>query len=238
MLMRATRWGAFAGAGFPWLGRFVVRHPVMIVAAWLAIAAVMWLSLPSLATVAEKNPPEFLPRDAPVMVAGEAMTNAFDESGAENMIIVTLTNEKGLQPADEVVYRTLVDKLRADTADVRSTEDFVNTPELRQAMTSDDDKAWSLPVNLVGEMGTAEGQEAYANAAEIVENTTVNTSLTAHVVGGAATFDDLNEMGQRDRHVIEAATVLMVLAILILVYRNAVAMLLPLVTIGVSLVVA
>ena len=140
----------------------------MVIVAWLAIAAVMWLSLPSLAKVAEKNPPEFLPNDAPVMVAGQAMSDAFRESGADNMVVVALTNEKGLGPADEVIYRTLVDKLRADTVDVRSTEDFVHTPELRQAMTSSDNKAWNLPVYLAGEMGTAEGQQAYANVAQIV----------------------------------------------------------------------
>src|SRR6187455_701501 len=152
MLMRARGTGAFARGGFPWLGRFVVRHPLMVIAAWLAIAAVMWLSLPSMARVAEENPPEFLPSDAPVMVAGQAMADAYDEAGADNMAVVVLTNEKGLEPADEVTYRTLVDKLRADTVDVKSTEDFVHTPELRQVMTSSDNKAWNLPVYLVGEM--------------------------------------------------------------------------------------
>jgi putative drug exporter of the RND superfamily len=238
MLMRAARTGASGGAGFPWLGRLVVRHPVMIVAAWLAIAAAMLLLLPTLAKVANKNPPQFLPSDAPVLVAGQAMKDAFHEFDADNMVLVVLSNEKGLGPADEVTYRTVVDRLRADTADVRTTEDFLHTPELRQVMASKDQKAWNLPVSLTGGIGTAEGLQAYRNVAQIVEDTTANTSLSAHFVGAPATFDDVSNIGTRDQHLIEIATVLMVFTILILVYRSVVAMLLPVATIGVSLVVA
>ena len=209
--------GRFAGAGFPWLGKLLVRHPVMIVAAWLAVAAVMWLSLPSLAQVTEKNPPEFLPSDAPALVAGEAMGQAFAESDSENMILVVLSNEAGLGPADEATYQALVGKLRADTANVRATQDFVHTPEMRSVMTSRDNKAWNLPVSLAGKMGTGEGQEAYRNVVQIAKDATANTSLRADVIGGGATINDLNEIGTRDQHLIELATVLMVLAILILV---------------------
>ena len=239
MLRRAASPSARgAGGGFSWLGRIVVRHPVMVIVAWLAIAVVMVLSLPSLATVGEKNPPPFLPKDAPVVVSGQAMTEAFRETGSANMVVAALVNEKGLGPADEAIYRTLADKLRADTVDVLAVQDFIHTPEIRQVVTSKDNKAWNLPVNLVGEIGTPEGQQAYRNVDQIVKEVTANTSLTAHVIGGASTLDDLTKIGTRDQHLIEIATVLMVLTILIMVYRNVVAMLLPVATIGVSLVVA
>lgn len=236
--MRAKRTGAPGGAGFSWLGRLVVRHPVMIIAAWLAIAAAMLLLLPSLTKVANKNPPQFLPSDAPVLVAGQAMEDAFHEFDSDNMVLIVLSNEQGLSPADEGTYRTLVDRLRADTADVLTVDDFVHTPELRQVMTSPDQKAWNLPVSLTGGIGTAEGQQSYRNVVQIVDDTTANSSLKVHRVGAPATFDDVSKIGARDQHLIEIATVLMVLAILILVYRNLVAMLLPIATIGVSLVVA
>ncbi|MDT4997896.1 MAG: putative drug exporter of the superfamily, partial [Mycobacterium sp.] len=53
-----------------------------------------------------------------------------------------------------------------------------------------------------------------------------------------ATMDDLTSIGAEDQHFIEIVTVLMVLTILMVVYRNVIAMLLPLATIAVSLVVA
>ena len=45
-------------------------------------------------------------------------------------------------------------------------------------------------------------------------------------------------LGQRDMHVIEIATALLVLVILFVIYRNVVTMLVPLATIGLSLVTA
>ena len=44
------------------------------------------------------------------------------------MLLAVLTDEKGLGPADEKTYRTLVDKLRQDTRDVQSVQDFLSTP--------------------------------------------------------------------------------------------------------------
>jgi RND superfamily putative drug exporter len=231
------RW-AFAGAAFPSVSRLVVRHPLLVIASWLAIATALFLTVPPLAVVAQKNPPGFLPADSSVFIAANDMQKAFDETGGGNLAIVILSNEKGLTPADEATYRTLVDRLRADTANVLSTQDFVNIPEIRQAMTSEDNKAWQLPVSAVGAMGTGEGQAAYRQIVEVVKEATANTSLTTRVIGGAATFDDVTKIGAADQPVIEVATVLIVLVILIIVYRNLVAMLLPLATIGVALVVA
>jgi len=39
-----------------------------------------------------------------------------------------------------------------------------------------------------------------------IKDTTANTTLTANVVGPAATFDDLTTTGAEDQHIIEIAT--------------------------------
>ncbi len=43
------------------------------------------------------------------------MTQAFHESGSDNVLVVVLSNEKGLGPPDEPGYRALADTLRRDT---------------------------------------------------------------------------------------------------------------------------
>jgi RND superfamily putative drug exporter len=227
-----------AKAGFAGVGRFIVRHPVLVIVAWLALAVIVYLAIPPLPEVALKKQPPFFPSDSPVLVSSNFMKQAFHEASSDNLAVVILSNEKGLTPADEDTYRTLVNKLRSDTSYVATTQDFVHLPEVKDALTSTDRKAWQLPVNLTGVMGTGGGQEAYRSVVGIVKDTTANTTLTANVVGPAATFDDLTTIGAEDQHVIEIATVAMVLTILLIVYRNLVAMILPLATIGVSLVVA
>lgn len=244
VLRRALSTGAFEGAGFPALGRLVVRHPILVIVAWLLLALTLFLSLPPLTEVAERKPPGFLPDDSSVLIASREMSEAFNEGGeggsgsSGNVGVIVLVDDNGLTPEDETVYRTLVERLNAIPESVSSTQDFVTIPELRQVMTSESKKAWQLPISMEGTMGTGPGQRAYKNVVKVVEETTAGTSLKANVIGPAATVADLNRVGVRDQHVIETATVLIVFTILIVVYRNIVAMLLPLLMIGVALVVS
>lgn len=221
----------------------IVRHPVLVIVAWLLLAVVLFLSLPPLQEVAERKPPGLLPDSSAVLIAGNEMGEAFKEEGAGsgnsgNVGAVILANENGLTPEDEATYRKVVDRLKADTTNVQSTQDFISIPELRQVMTSEDKKAWQLPISMEGTMGTGPGQRAYKAVVKEVKEATEGSPLTVSVIGPAATFDDLNKIGHRDQLVIEIVTVVAVLTILILVYRNFVAMILPLLMIGVGLVVA
>ena len=72
----------------------------------------------------------------------------------------------------------------------------------------------------------------------LVEQTLAGSPLTVHITGPAATVADLTVAGHRDRAPIEIAIAVLVLAVLLLVYRNPITMLLPLLTIGLSLVIA
>jgi RND superfamily putative drug exporter len=220
------------------IGCFVVRRPLAVIGLWLALAVALFILLPPLAKIAGEKQPEFLPSDAPVLVANNAMIKAFDESDSQNSLLVVLSNDNGLGPEQEAVYRKLVDNLRADHQSVVMLQDFITTPALRDVVTSKDNKAWYLPVGLAGELATPPAAEAYKKAVEIVKASTAGTTLTAHLTGPAATVGDMTAVGERDVHVIEIATALMVLTILLLVYRNPLTMALPLVMIGISLVVA
>jgi RND superfamily putative drug exporter len=117
-------------------------------------------------------------------------------------------------------------------------QDFIGTPSLREFMTSKDNKAWVLPVGLTGALGTPESYAAFTRVSEIVRETTAASALDVHLAGPAATVADLTVAGQRDRLPIEIAIAVMVLLVLLVVYRNPVAMLLPLIGIGTSLVIA
>jgi RND superfamily putative drug exporter len=224
--------------GFVRLGQFVVRRPLIVIGFWLAAAAVLFLTLPPLAKVAGEQPPDFLPKDAPVLIAGTQMIKVFHEPDTQNTLLVVLTDDKGLSPADDEVYKRLVDNLRAEKKDVVQIQDFITTPALRDVMTSKDQKAWYLPVSIAGALATPEANESTKRAVEVVKETTKGSSLTAHLTGPAATVSDLTTFGERDVHVVETATALMVLTILLLVYRNPLTMFLPLATIGLSLVIA
>jgi putative drug exporter of the RND superfamily len=227
--------GLFGRVGF-----FVLRWPWVVIGFWIALAAVLSVTFPPLTEMASKRPVDILPPDAPVLVTTHQIAEAFHQSGSENenVLLVVLTDENGLSPEDYVTYRALADKLRPDTRDIVMLQDFVHTPALREAVTSKDHKAWYLPMVLAGGVGTPELHGGYTRVADAVKQTVGGSTLTANLTGPAATGDDLTYIGIRDMHVIETAVLLMVLIILFVIYRNPITMMLPLITIGVSVVVA
>ncbi|WP_051088061.1 RND family transporter [Mycobacterium sp. 155] len=220
------------------LADLVVRWPWAVIGVWVALLIALPLALPSLSAMAEKHPLAILPNDAPSSVTAQKMTEAFHEPGNDDLLLVALINEKGLGPADEATYRKLVDALHDDQADVVSVQDFIATPQLRKFMTSEDKTTWVLPVGLAGELGTPRAFESFNRVSDIVARSTAGSTTQVHVTGPAATAADLTVAGQRDRLPIEIAIAVLVLAVLLVVYRSAVTMLLPLVTIGTSLVIA
>ncbi|HME15979.1 MAG TPA: RND family transporter, partial [Mycobacterium sp.] len=222
------------------VGVFVLRWPWVVIGFWIALAAVLSVTFPPLTEMASKRPVAILPPDAPVLVTTHQITEAFNQSGSENenVLLVVLTDENGLSPSDYVTYRALADTLRPETRDIVMLQDFVHTPALREAVTSKDHKAWYLPMVLAGGVGTPELHEGYTRVADAVKQTVAGSTLTANLTGPAATGDDLTYIGIRDMHVIETAVVLLVLIILFVIYRNPLTMMLPLITIGVSVVTA
>ena len=162
---------------FPRLGDFVVRWPWVVIGLWVALAVVLPPLFPKLTDVTQKQPISPLPASAPAMVANREMAKAFPKSGTEdNTLLVLLSNDKGLGPADEQVYRTLVDRLRRDDQDVVMVQDFVGTPQLRETLSSKDGKAWILPVGLAGEVASPKANAAYTRVADIVRHSVAGTA--------------------------------------------------------------
>lgn len=226
------------------LAEIVARWPWAVIAVWVAMAVTLPLSFPSLNEMAQRNPLVILPADAPSSVTATKMAEAFQESGSDNLVVLAFINETGLTPADELAYRELVDALHDDVADVVSVQDFVSTPQLRQFLTSEDKTTWVLPVSLAGELGTPRAYEAFNRVADIVRHNVPDHGaadegdLTVYITGPAATVADLTVAGQQDRLPIELAIAVLVLGVLLLVYRNPLTMMLPLVTIGSSVLIA
>jgi putative drug exporter of the RND superfamily len=185
--------------------------------------------------MAQRHPVAILPADAPSVTTAQSMKHAFHEPGSENVLIVLLKNDKGLGSADENVYRTLVDHLRNDRSDVVTVQDFLAVPMLRQMLGSHDNKAWLLPVGLAGELGTPESYRAYTRVSAMVRRTIEGSAVSADFTGPAATVADLTDAGDRDRSAIEMAIGVLLVVILLLIYRNPITMMLPLIAIGASL---
>ena len=74
---------------FSVLGRFVVRAPWLIIAAWIVLVGLLAIAFPPLTEVVESQTVQPLPPKA--MAAAEQMAKDFGES-AQNVLIVVLTD--------------------------------------------------------------------------------------------------------------------------------------------------
>ena len=223
---------------FSWLGRQITRWPLLVIALWPALPCALFFAFPPLSDAIRQHPVPLIPSSAPSMQTAQKMADAFHESGEDNLLLVVLTDDGGLTPADDNTYRALVTALREDSRDVKMLQEFVGTPQVRDVATSKDHKAWVLPVGLAGDLDTPVGDDAYQRVTETVKRVAGGFSLKANVTGPSATIADLTTVGDRDMHNIEIATAVLVLIILMVVYRNPMTMMLPLVTIGASLMTA
>lgn len=216
------------------LAHVVLRWPWLVIAAWLILVAVLSTGVTPLMKLASDRDQELLPGNSAVMAATRQMTEAFHEPGIQNIALVVLTNDHGLTSADEDVYRSLVDKLERNIRDVVMVQNFISQPPLRDVMESKDHQAWFIPVGIAGELGSPTSNDAYRRVVATVDQTVAGSALTVHMTGLTATVAEREEIGLRDLRVIETATLVMVLLILIVVYRNVFTILLPLMTIGIS----
>jgi RND superfamily putative drug exporter len=235
------------------IGDVVVRWPLLVIAAWLTLAGILFLIFPPLQVQAGKHPPAPFPADAPTAVISKEMDKAWSapadgkkdgkdgDKGAAaatptSLLMVLLSDEKGLTHADEDVYRKVIDKLNSQ--EKLSVQSALDDPEMRNVLAAKDGKALILPINVPGDVGNPDTIAAYKRIVALVKQTVAGTSLTANFSGPLAAAADLTEIGQEDFHVIEVATVLSVLIILLVIYRNVVTMFVPLAAIGISLATA
>lgn len=220
------------------VGRIAVRHPILVVLTWIVIAAVLTLTLPSLNEAVRRNAVDVFPSDSPSVTGMNAMAAAFHEDGLDNAVIVVMTDGHGLEAADEPAYAALAGQLRGEHDAVRSVQDFLVSPQLRDTLSSDDGKAWCMLVGLNGVLGSTEANAAYDQVQELVESVAAQHSFAIDVTGPPAAVGDLFQIGDEDLKIIEVVTVALIAAILLAVYRSVTTALIALGAIGVSLVVA
>ncbi|WP_406814966.1 RND family transporter [Mycobacterium sp. M23085] len=217
------------------LARFTLKHKAVVVGAWLGLAAVLALVFPQLETVVKQQSVDPVPRNVASFQSLDRMGKAFDEVGSATTVVVAMESPGGLTSQVRERYSAMVDKLRADSGEVKLVRDLLADPATARQATSDDGKAWYLPVGIAGTLGSPRAAESVQSVREIATEAFRGTGTVAEVTGPPATMSDQIVSADRDLLVISLATVGLIAAILLLVYRSVFTALLPLLVIGLSL---
>lgn len=227
------------------------RAAVLIVGLWLAVAGAANLAVPQLETVVHEHARSFMPAAAPSSVAAVRSAELFGEPTDNNLNYVVLERTGGqersdpgngpggsLGAEDRAYYERLVTALSADTDHVRTVTDLWSDPLTESFAVSADGRAVTVMLRLAGALGTTPAADAVRAVRATVDAANPPAGLQALVTGPGATIVDEFTAIDRQMLMITAATIGLILLLLLLVYRSPAAAFIPLFSVGLALGVA
>ena len=220
---------------FARIGAFAERRAGLIVAAWLVLAVALTLSAPSLADVGVQDDTDFLPSGAPSQQADVVLQRLFPDDPTRDAAIVVVARRGGLAESDHAWLASWA-RETAGRPGVGGVQSAAANPAMAPLLRSPDGEAELAVVDLDVAPFTTRGHEVVADLRASLA--TAPAGLEHHVTGIAGLAADQAEGIQESFDRTALVTVLLVLAILVGVYRSAVAPLVPLVSIGAAFLVA
>ena len=220
------------------LTRITGRYALLIVGLWVLAAAVANLVVPQLERVVDAHARSFMPVDAPSAAAASRAAQLFDQTPSNNFVYVVLERNQRLTPGDHQFYDALTTSLASDQRNVYAVTDLWSQPATAAGAQSPDGRAVSVMVRLAGMLGTSQARNSANSVRHTVAGLSPPPGLEVHVTGPGATIVD--EFSAIDHQMlgITAATVGLILLLLLLVYRSPITAAIPLISVGLGLAVA
>ncbi len=196
------------------LGRFAVRFRYAVVVAWLVGTGLAINFLPSLAEVEQNNNSTFLPSSEPSIKAAD-LAAPFQPTDLATATLVASSDRGPLTSAD---YTTIG---RAETAikKVPKVVKIINLGASKNGRASE-----SLVEMDVAQFGDPEADDAVAAVRDTFEPSLAGaTHLSLHLTGGVATAVDQAKQQEKSQYLTEVFSSLLILLLLIMTYRSALA---------------
>jgi putative drug exporter of the RND superfamily len=220
------------------LARLTDRYAVLIVGLWVLAAGVANLEVPQLERVVDSHSRSFMPAGAPSSIAATRAAQLFGQTPSNNFIYVVLERNQRLTPRDRQFYDALTTSLASDRRHVYAVTDLWSQPATAAGAQSSDGRAVSVMVRLAGMLGTSQAHDSAGFVRNTVAKLSPPAGLEVHVTGPGATIAD--EFAAIDRQMlgITAATIGLILLLLLVVYRSPIAAAIPLMSVGLGLALA
>jgi putative drug exporter of the RND superfamily len=212
---------------FERLGRFVVHNPWKVIAGWVLVTIAVVSFAPALGDVVTRDQANFLPSDYESMQAAELATDTFGEQNdASATIVIRREDGAALSADDKATIGGLAQDLQTEGIE-----------RVTQVVTGDQAVSPNGKVQLV-----SAGLEGFGDDPALVEaiksirdtsgSTLGDTGLEYAVTGDVAMFADNADAFDTAFLIVGAATIVLIIGLLLLIYRSPLAALLPIVTVG------
>src|SRR5215208_3351618 len=211
------------------LARWIRWLAVPIIIGWIALIAVLNVSVPQLEEVGKMQAVSMSPKDAPAVAAMMRIGKVFEEFDSDSSAMIVLEGDKPLGEDSHRFYDDMIAKLRADTKHVQHIQDFWGDPLTRVGAQSEDGKATYVQVYLAGNMGEALGNESVTAVQNLIAGLSPPPGVKVFVTGGPALQADQETVGNESIRTIELVTVAVIVLMLLFFYRSIVTVVLVLV---------
>jgi RND superfamily putative drug exporter len=220
------------------VARLTARYAVAVIVLWVLAAGIANMAIPQLERVVDSHARSFMPPGAPSAVAAARAAQLFNQTPSNNFVYVVLERDQRLTPRDRQFYDALTASLGSDQHHVYAVTDLWSQPATAAGAQSSDGRAVSVMVRLAGMLGTAQARDSMNAVRATIQKLAPPAGLEVHVTGPGATIVD--EFSAIDRQMlgITAATIGLILLLLLVVYRSPVAAAIPLISVGLALALA
>ena len=222
----------------PFASRTIHRFSVPIILAWLAIAVIVSIGVPSLERVEKERAVSLSPTDAPSYKAMTRMMQNFQEPKAGSVVMVVLEGQQPLGDDAHKYYDRVIRQLKDDPKHVLHIQDFWGDQLTSSAAQSADGKAAYVQVNIAGMPASALGNESVEAIRDIVARTPDPPGVKAYVTGPGAIVADMSHSGDKTLILVTAVSLAVIFTMLLLVYRSIITVILLLLMVGIELQVA
>ena len=216
---------------------FTGRYAVLILGLWVLAAGAANLAVPQLERVVDSHARAFMPAGAPSSIAASRAAQLFAQKPSNNFVYVVLERDQRLAPRDRQFYDALTTSLTSDRGHVYAVTDLWSQPATAAGAQSLDGRAVSVMVRLAGMLGTSQARDSVNSVRNTVTKLSPPSGLRVLVTGPGATIVDEFAAIDRQMLAVTAATVGLILLLLLLVYRSPIAAAIPLMSVGIALAV-
>ena len=217
------------------LAKWIRRLSIPIIVGWIAVVALLNVTVPQLEVVGQMRSVSMSPEEAPSVIAMTRTGQVFEEYESDSSAMIVLEGEQPLGDDAHRFYNELIDRLEADTTHVEHVQDFWGDPLTEAGAQSSDGKAAYVQVYLAGNQGEALANESVEAVQELVAGLPPPPGVKVFVTGGSALAADQQIAGDRSVQIIEIVTFVVIISMLLLVYRSIVTVLIVLVMVFLGL---
>lgn len=211
----------------PFVARMVRLLAIPIIVFWGLLAMTTNTFVPKVEDIAEELAGPLVPTYAPSQVAMVAIGEKFQESTSTSMTMLVLEADRPLGEQDHQYYDGLVRTLRADPDHVQYVMDTWGKPITAAGAQSLDGKAAYVLLRLAGDIGQMQANQSVAAVRQIVSESHPPPGLKVYVSGAAPLAADTVATANNSLNNITIATIFLLIAMLLVVYRSGVTMLVP-----------